>query len=157
MGARLRVAAALLALGTAIAGADVIPSRGVLAAATCTPVKGDVTPVFFGPSTCADVLERSVEMAFDTPGTLANLECRGSTPFVGTLVVTGRTGVCGALADTAFACTLSGAGSSIPACDSSTNKLQLGGVNHCWSLRLSFPSGPLSLPTQVKCTLVKAL
>lgn len=157
MGARLRVAAALLALGVAIAGADTFPSRGVLAAATCAPVKGDVSPLFFAPSTCADVLERSVELAFDAPGTLANLECRASSLFVGTLVVTGRTGACGALGDTAFACTLSGNGSSIPACDSSTNKLQLGGIGQCWSLRLSFPGGPLSLPTQVKCTMVKAL
>lgn len=157
MGARLRVALALVALGVAIAGADVIPSRGVMAAATCAPVKGDVTPLFFAPSTCADTLEPSVELAFDTPGTLANLECRASTLFVGTVVVTGRTGACGALADTAFACTLLGTGAGIPACDSSTNKLQLGGAGQCWSLRLSFPGGPLSLATQVKCTMVKAL
>jgi hypothetical protein len=140
-----------------MAAAEVIPSKGPLVAATCTPVKGDVTPLFFAPSTCTDVVERSVELEFGAPGTLANLECRASTAFVGTLVVIGRTGSCGALADTAFACTLSGSGSGVPSCDSSTNKLQLGGTGQCWSLRLSFPGGPLSLSTQVKCTLVKAL
>lgn len=157
MGARARVAACLLALVAVVAQAQTFPSRGVLTMATIVQVTGGTTPLYLAPGAAVDQTEAFVSTAWKSPGTIANLECRASTPFTGVIVVTGRTGACNApLVDAGFTCTLTGNGSGIAACDTGAALLEIA-ADTCWSFKLTFPNGPLSAAQHVRCTMVKAL
>lgn len=127
-------------------------TTGMIGAATCMPVTGDVTPLFMSSGTCVEDAELEASEPAKQAMVLQHLACVASDD-VGagkTLTVTGRVGTCGSLASSSVVCTLSG-GVSIPACTSGANTISLS-AGQCWSLQL-VSSAVLDNSVRVNCTL----
>lgn len=150
---RTALVGGLLAVLCGVATAQ-YPNR-TLPVHTCIDVTGAV-PIFMASGTCSDQTESKVAQPFREPGVLTKLECRGTTAFVGTITITGRSGTCGALVNRPFTCVLTGTGSGAPRCDSGNAQLEVTAAGGCWSLGLTF-GGPLSIPTGISCTIIRAI
>ena len=103
-----------------------------------------------------DTTEVDVEQKVRGSMTLANLQCIASADpgAAETIVVTGRSGACGALSSSGtFTCTLTG-GSGRPICDAGANTMSLT-PGQCWSLQLTFGSA-LATSVVVNCTLERS-
>ncbi len=147
-----------LAVLAATARGDSFAHTSVIGADTCTGIDGVVSPLYMAAATCVSPTEANVQQRLRTTATLVNMDCiTTADPGAGkTIVVVGRAGHCGALADVGtFTCTLTG-GSGLAMCDSGTAKLVVGTAGDCWGLKLTL-AAPLTTPVGVQCTMERAL
>jgi hypothetical protein len=147
----------LLFLALAIAAqADEFPHLGQFDVSTWTTVDGTVTPMFIAMGTF-DANESRAQQRIRAPGTFVNMDCRTDADpgAAKSIVVTGRTGTCGALADTTFTCTLTGGGGAAN-CNTAALKLNVVNAGDCWDVKLAF-SAALTTPVVVTCTMERAV
>src|SRR6185436_18636645 len=106
---------------------------------TCMVVTGNVAPLYMATSSCVESNEAKAAQRLRVSATLANMECiADGDPGAGkSITITGRSGACGSLTDSTFACTLTG-GSGIPNCNTGTGKLVVASAGQCWDLKLTF-------------------
>lgn len=125
--------------GCGTGGGGAAPLLGV---GTCTPLSGGVSPLFATASTCVDTPEANVEEKVKNATTFGNLQCitSGDPGSLESIVITGRSGACGALGDSGtFACTLSG-GSGRATCNTGANSMALT-AGQCWTIKMAPTTG----------------
>lgn len=84
--------------------------RALLGLSSCAPLDGPAT-LYLAPSTCVDPTEAAVVLPVQGLVSLTGLACRLSgASGSASVTVTLRSGACGALADTALACTIAPGG-----------------------------------------------
>lgn len=127
-------------------------TTGLIGAATCMPISGDVTPLFMSSGTCVEQAELPASENVKQAMVLQHLACVASDD-VGsgkTVTVTGRVGTCGSLSSSSVVCTLNG-GVSVPVCTSGANTLSIS-AGQCWSLQV-VSSAVLDNSVRVNCSL----
>jgi hypothetical protein len=116
---------------------------------------GDVTTLYMAPGSCIDPHEVEIEAKVEGAMTFTGMECIPSADPTTNIVITGRTGTCGALADSGtFICTMvGGSGRAAAACDTGANSLSISD-EQCWSLKVAPTAGITDVA--VNCTLKRS-
>lgn len=148
----MRTASALVLTALAsVAMAQPIPPRTLVTLSSCGQLDGPST-VYLSPGGCPDPTEANVTARVKGAMTFVNLSCQLSAASgSATVAITARSGTCGSVADTTFACTIA---TSAQTCETAATFLTLQ-PGQCLVFKVA-TSGALPAPRHLICTLERS-